>query len=55
VVIGDLSQRQMVMKEHEAKQRFKHRAVFNDWGTVWVRADAGVQVSPGWESTCQTR
>jgi putative transposase len=32
VVIGDLSQRQMVMKEHEAKQRFKHRAVFNDWG-----------------------
>jgi putative transposase len=22
----------MVMKEHEAKQRFQHRAVFNDWG-----------------------
>jgi putative transposase len=32
VVIGDLSQRQMVTKEHEARQRFKHRAVFNDWG-----------------------
>ena len=22
----------MVTKEHEAKQRFKHRAVYNDWG-----------------------
>ncbi|HEY7349688.1 MAG TPA: transposase [Ktedonobacterales bacterium] len=32
VVIGDLSQRQMVTKEHEAKQRLKHRAIFNDWG-----------------------
>ncbi len=32
VVIGDLSQRQMVMKAHEEKQRSKHRAVFNDWG-----------------------
>jgi putative transposase len=32
VVIGDLSQRQMVMKEHEEKQRHKHRAVYNDWG-----------------------
>ncbi len=32
VVIGDLSQRQMVMKEHEARHRFKHRAVFNEWG-----------------------
>ena len=32
VVIGDLSQRQMVTKEHEEKLRFKHRAVFNDWG-----------------------
>jgi putative transposase len=32
VVIGDLSQRQMVMKEHEEKHRFKHRAVYNDWG-----------------------
>ncbi|HLW01953.1 MAG TPA: transposase [Ktedonobacterales bacterium] len=32
VVIGDLSQQQMVMKEHEEKRRFQHRAVFNDWG-----------------------
>jgi putative transposase len=32
VVIGDLSQRQMVTKAHEEKQRSKHRAVFNDWG-----------------------
>ena len=22
----------MVTKEHEEKQRFKHRAVYNDWG-----------------------
>ncbi|HEY7340349.1 MAG TPA: transposase [Ktedonobacterales bacterium] len=35
VVIGDLSQRQMVTKVHQEKQgrrRFLHRAVFNDWG-----------------------
>jgi putative transposase len=38
VVIGDLSQRQMVMKTHQekrAEQRRKkglNRAVFNDWG-----------------------
>jgi len=32
VVIGDLSQRQMVTKDHEEKQRYKHRAVYNDWG-----------------------
>ncbi len=32
IVIGDLSQRQMVTKEREEKQRYKHRAVFNDWG-----------------------
>jgi putative transposase len=32
VVIGDLSQRQMVMREHQEKNRYKHRAVFNDWG-----------------------
>ena len=32
VVIGDLSQRQMVMKEHEEHQKAKHRAVYNDWG-----------------------
>lgn len=32
VVIGDLSQRQMVTKAHQEKQRRLHRAVFNDWG-----------------------
>ena len=32
VVVGDLSQRQMVTKAHEKKNRFKHRAVFNEWG-----------------------
>ncbi|HEY7415934.1 MAG TPA: transposase, partial [Ktedonobacteraceae bacterium] len=32
VVIGDLSQRQMVMKAHEAHQKAMHRAVYNDWG-----------------------
>ncbi len=32
VVIGDLSQRQMVMKEHQEKNRYRNRAVFNDWG-----------------------
>jgi putative transposase len=32
VVIGELSQRQMVTKEHEEHQKAKHRAVFNDWG-----------------------
>jgi putative transposase len=32
VVVGDLSQRQMVTKEPEEKHRAKHRAVFNDWG-----------------------
>jgi putative transposase len=32
VVVGDLSQRQMVMKEHQEKNRYKNRAVFNDWG-----------------------
>jgi putative transposase len=32
VVIGDLSQRQMVTKEHEEHQKAKHRAVYNDWG-----------------------
>ncbi|HEV8194898.1 MAG TPA: transposase [Ktedonobacterales bacterium] len=35
VVIGDLSQRQMVTKAHKAhqeKNRHLHRAVFNDWG-----------------------
>jgi putative transposase len=35
VVIGDLSQRQMVTKAHQEKQKQNkrlHRAVFNDWG-----------------------
>lgn len=32
VVIGDLSQRQMVMKEHQGKNRYRNRAIFNDWG-----------------------
>jgi putative transposase len=31
VVIGDLSQRQMVTKAHQEKNRFRNRAVFNDW------------------------
>jgi len=32
VVIGDLSQRQMVTKAHREKNRYRNRAVFNDWG-----------------------
>jgi putative transposase len=32
VVIGDLSQRQMVTKAHQEKNRFRNRAVYNDWG-----------------------
>src|SRR5262249_18814144 len=32
VVVGDLSQRQMVMKEHHEKNRHLNRAVYNDWG-----------------------
>jgi putative transposase len=32
VVIGDLSQRQMVMKENEEHKKALHRAVYNDWG-----------------------
>jgi putative transposase len=32
VVIGDLSQRQMVTKEHAEHLKAKHRAVYNDWG-----------------------
>ncbi len=31
VVIGDLSQRQMVTKAHNERRRALHRAVFNDW------------------------
>ena len=32
VVVGDLSQRQMVTKEHTEHQKALHRAVYNDWG-----------------------
>src|SRR5579883_67535 len=32
VVVGDLSQRQMVMKEHREKKKRLNRMVFNDWG-----------------------
>jgi putative transposase len=32
VVIGDLSQRQMVTKAHTEHQKALHRAVYNDWG-----------------------
>ena len=32
VVVGDLSQRQMVTKEHVERNKHKNRAVFNDWG-----------------------
>src|SRR6266566_7102570 len=32
VVVGDLSQRQMVMHEHQQRNKHLNRAVFNDWG-----------------------
>ncbi len=32
VVVGDLSQRQMVMREHQERNKLLNRAVFNDWG-----------------------
>ena len=32
VVVGDLSQRQMVMKEHHEKNKSRNRAFYNDWG-----------------------
>jgi len=32
VVIGDLSQRQMAMREHQERNKHLNRAVFNDWG-----------------------
>ncbi|HEY7356856.1 MAG TPA: transposase [Ktedonobacterales bacterium] len=32
IVIGDLSQRQMVTKEHAEHLKALHRAVYNDWG-----------------------
>ena len=32
IVVGDLSQRQMVMKEHAERNKYLNRAIFNDWG-----------------------
>jgi putative transposase len=32
VVVGDLSQRQMVMREHRERNKHLNRAVFNEWG-----------------------
>jgi len=32
VVVGDLSQRQMVMKEHKDRNKHLNRSVFNEWG-----------------------
>ena len=32
VVVGDLSQRQMAIREHHEKNRSRNRAVYNDWG-----------------------
>ncbi|HEY4036248.1 MAG TPA: transposase [Ktedonobacteraceae bacterium] len=32
VVVGDLSQRQMVTKAHHEKNKYRNRAVYNDWG-----------------------
>jgi putative transposase len=32
VVVGDLSQRQMVLKEHQERKKALNRAVYNDWG-----------------------
>lgn len=32
VVIGDLSQRQMVTRKHQERKKYLNRAVFNDWG-----------------------
>ena len=32
VVVGDLSQRQMVTKEHVERRKELHRTVYNDWG-----------------------
>ena len=40
VVIGDLSQRQMVTKEHQARNKSLNRAVFNDWGLIHLYPDA---------------
>jgi len=32
VVVGDLSQRQMVTSQHHEKNKARNRAVYNDWG-----------------------
>lgn len=32
IVVGDLSQRQMVMKQHQERKKKLNRMVFNDWG-----------------------
>jgi putative transposase len=32
VVVGELSQRQMVIKQHQERNTYLNRAVFNDWG-----------------------
>ena len=32
VVVGDLSQRQMVMKQHQERNKHRNRAVYNEWG-----------------------
>src|SRR5213592_3468622 len=32
IVVGDLSQRQMVMKEHQERNKSLNRAAYNDWG-----------------------
>jgi len=32
VVVGDLSQRQMVTKQHQERNKHLNRAVYNDWG-----------------------
>ena len=32
VVVGDLSQRQMVIKEHQERNKSLNRSVYNDWG-----------------------
>jgi putative transposase len=32
VVVGDLSQRQMAMREHAERNKHLNRAIFNDWG-----------------------
>ncbi len=44
VVIGDLSQRQMVMQQHRERNKHLNRAAFNDWGAVYLCGNAQVQV-----------